>query len=196
MRPRLVDVAQARLVDEAADCIAPGKVGLEHPAVQRTLLPCGIGKSSVARLRRTLRLAGDDRAEFDEEGKPLFGCDLWLVHDRLEQDAGAFDEILALDANQRIERQRVSGCLLGYFSRRGCRAGTVHAHCRAPAAGSRSDSVSATKAGFSDPSTSSVFWVFMITCPPSLGSIPASTTRNLTRAPAGTGARKRTLSIP
>ena len=29
-----------------------------------------------------------------------------------------------------------------------------------------------------------------------LGSIPASATRNLTRAPAGTGAKKRTLSIP
>ena len=59
-----------------------------------------------------------------------------------------------------------------------------------------SASVSAIKAGFSEPSTSSVFWVFMMTCPPSFGSTPARVTRSRTRAPAGTGARKRTLSIP
>src|SRR6266403_4385109 len=111
MRPRLVDVAQARLVDKASDGIAPGKVGLAHPAVQRPLLPCGIGKSSVARLRRTLRLAGDDRTEFAEEGEPLLGGDLWLVDDRLEQDAGAIDEILPADADKGIECQRISGCI-------------------------------------------------------------------------------------
>ena len=43
---------------------------------------------------------------------------------------------------------------------------------RAPVAGMSNASVSAIRAGFSDPSTSSVFWVFMITCPPSLGSTP------------------------
>ena len=111
MRPRLVDVAQARLVDEAANCIAPGKIGLEHPAVQCTLLPGGIGKSSVACLRRTLGFAGDDRAEFAEEREPLLGGDLRLVDDSLEQDAGTVGEILPPDADKGIERQRISGCI-------------------------------------------------------------------------------------
>ncbi len=62
-----------------------------------------------------------------------------------------------------------------------------------PFAGMRNASVSAIRAGLSDPSTSRVFLVFMIACPPSLGSTPARTTRRRTRAPAGTGARKRDL---
>ena len=106
---RLVDVVEAGLVDQAVDRLAPRQIGLQQAAVQRTLLPGRVRKPLVARLRRAFGLSGDDGAEFADEGKPLFGCDLWLVHYRLEQNAGAFDEILALDADERIERQRVSG---------------------------------------------------------------------------------------
>jgi hypothetical protein len=67
MRPRLVDVAQACLVDKATDGIAPGQIGLEHPAMHRTLFPGGVGKPFVARPRRTLGAAGDDGAEFAQE---------------------------------------------------------------------------------------------------------------------------------
>ena len=31
MRPRLVDLAETGLVDQTADGIAPGQIGLEHP---------------------------------------------------------------------------------------------------------------------------------------------------------------------
>src|SRR5271166_4410776 len=59
----------------------------------------------------------------------------------------------------------------------------------------RNAKVSATTAGLSDPSTSNVLLAFMIACPPSFGSTPVRTTRRRTRAPAGTGARKRALSV-
>ena len=51
-------------------------------------------------------------------------------------------------------------------------------------------------AGLSEPSISRVFLVLMTSWPASLGSTATSTTRSRTRAPALTGARKRTLSRP
>src|SRR5262249_2859866 len=135
--------------------------------------------------------------QFAQQRQPLLRRDLWFIDDRLKEHARAVHEILAADADKRIECERVPGGLFRYAVRRGQSDAILGAgHVFPPLAGIRSPAVSAIRAGFSDPSTSSVFCVFMIICPPSLGSTPRRTTRSRTRAPAGTGARKRTLSIP
>ena len=104
MRPCLVDLAQARFVDQTADGIAPGEIGLEQSTVNRALLPAGVGEAPVTYLRCTFRLAGGDSAEFTEKGEPQLGGNFRFVDDGLEQKAGTIDQILSPDPNQRIER--------------------------------------------------------------------------------------------
>src|SRR5262249_30318656 len=134
------------------------------------------------------------------EPKPLAGGDGRFVDEGLEHSCYAIKQVPAAQTDERIQRQRVAHSLVGY------RLGLLRlrtllvAHRGTPAAtgllGMIRASVSAISAGLSEPSISRVFLVLMTSWPASFDSTPTRTTRSRTRAPALTGARKRTLSRP
>src|SRR5262249_54924718 len=199
-RPRLVEFTQAAVTHERVDGAPPGEIGLEQAAVQIAGFPRGVGEPPVPGLRAAVRLARRDLAKLADEPKPLVGGDGRLVGDGLEHGCGASEQILAAQADERIERQRVARSLVGYRLRQIGLWGRLHAHRRSPAGaalpGISRANVSAISAGLSEPSISRVFLVLMTSWPASFGSTPTRTTRSRTRAPALTGARKRTLSRP
>ena len=88
------------------------RYGLKQLAMQSAIFPCRVGKALVARLLNAIGLARADPPDLAEKRQPLAAGDGRLVDHRLEEDGGAVHQVLAAQADQRVQRQRVSRGLL------------------------------------------------------------------------------------
>ncbi|MNY33368.1 hypothetical protein D3C86_1676450 [compost metagenome] len=98
---------QVAVFDPVMQFLAPGQVGLQITLVQRILVPGRIDETAVATLGLQLGLAKQDVLQFHAEMRDVFGAVQRLPDGLGEHRACRRQQVLALDADDRIQAEGV-----------------------------------------------------------------------------------------
>ncbi len=108
-RARLVAVVHRRLVDEATECLSPGQVTLEQPAIERVGLPCRIGEALVALADLQLGLTGQHGDQFAGQDGLLFEQQDGLLRSLQPDLARRCEDVAPTQADERVGAEHAFG---------------------------------------------------------------------------------------